>query len=55
MPVPADSPLEAQERLDLMGLMDSGDYKIPPREVDLNSYWAPGIFSNSPTRKLGGL
>lgn len=36
MPVPRDTPLEAQERLNLMRLMDVGDYKIPKREVDEN-------------------
>jgi endonuclease/exonuclease/phosphatase family metal-dependent hydrolase len=36
MPVPPDSQLEAQERLNLMKLMDNGKYKIPKREVDEN-------------------
>jgi endonuclease/exonuclease/phosphatase family metal-dependent hydrolase len=36
MPVPTDTQLEAQERLDLMKVMDVGDYKIPKREVDEN-------------------
>lgn len=36
MPVPVDSVIEAQERLGLMTLMDSGDYKIPSRRVDEN-------------------
>lgn len=36
MPIPVDTPLEAQERLDLMHLMDVGDYKLPKREIDEN-------------------
>jgi endonuclease/exonuclease/phosphatase family metal-dependent hydrolase len=36
MPIPADTQLEAQERLDLMKLMDTGEYIIPRREVDEN-------------------
>lgn len=36
MPVPTDSPIEAQERLNLMKLMDTGNYKIPKREIDEN-------------------
>lgn len=36
MPVPVDSTIEAQERLGLMSVMDSGDYKIPNRRVDEN-------------------
>lgn len=36
MPVPSDTQLEAQERLNLMKLMDNGKYKIPKREVDEN-------------------
>jgi endonuclease/exonuclease/phosphatase family metal-dependent hydrolase len=36
MIVPPDTPLIAQERLDLMDLMDTGTYKIPTREVDVN-------------------
>lgn len=36
MPIPTDSPIEAQERLDLMALMDTGPYRIPSREVDVN-------------------
>ena len=36
MPIPIDSPLEAQERLDLMKLMDDSEYKVPKREIDEN-------------------
>ncbi|HEU0075542.1 MAG TPA: endonuclease/exonuclease/phosphatase family protein [Dehalococcoidia bacterium] len=36
MPVPTDTPQEAQERLDLMKLMDEGPYKVPNRRVDEN-------------------
>ena len=36
MPIPADTPLEAQERLSLMKLMDQGSFKIPKRQVDEN-------------------
>lgn len=31
MSVPKDTPLEAKERLNLMTVMDVGDYKIPKR------------------------
>ena len=36
MPIPTDTQIEAQERLNLMKLMDLGSYKIPKREVDEN-------------------
>ena len=36
MPIPVDTPLEAQERLALMRLMDQGDFQIPKRQVDEN-------------------
>ena len=36
MPVPADTNLEARERLALMKLMDEGEYAIPLRQVDEN-------------------
>jgi endonuclease/exonuclease/phosphatase family metal-dependent hydrolase len=36
MPVPIDSVIEAQERLNLMDLMDHGDYRVPHRQVDEN-------------------
>jgi len=36
MPIPNDTQTEAQERLDLMKLMDEGEFRIPRREVDEN-------------------
>ncbi|MFO7675806.1 MAG: endonuclease/exonuclease/phosphatase family protein [bacterium] len=36
MPVPADTPLEAKERLALMDLMDAGEYTVAKRQVDEN-------------------
>jgi endonuclease/exonuclease/phosphatase family metal-dependent hydrolase len=36
MPVPSDTQTEAQERLDLMRLMDEEEYRIPRREIDEN-------------------
>jgi len=36
MSIPHDTPLEAKERLDLMKLMDEGDFMIPKRQVDEN-------------------
>ena len=36
MPAPTDTVLEAQERLDLMHLMNTGDYRIPNRCLDEN-------------------
>jgi endonuclease/exonuclease/phosphatase family metal-dependent hydrolase len=52
MNVPPDTPLIAQERLDLMELMDAGTYKIPTREVDVNlvmATWNIQQFSEKKT------
>ncbi len=36
MPIPADTPFEAQERLNLMKLMDEGSFKVAKRQIDEN-------------------
>ena len=51
MPIPADTQLEAQERINLMKLMDDGDYKIPKREVDENLIIATWNIQNFSEKK----
>jgi len=52
MPVPADTQQEAEERLNLMHLMDQGSYKVPNRRVDENlilATWNIQQFSEKKT------
>ena len=51
MPIPVDTPLEAQERLDLMDLMDTGPYAIPFRQLDVNLIIATWNIQNLSEKK----
>ncbi len=51
MPIPVDAPIEAQERLNLMDLMDNGPFAIPFRQLDVNLIIATWNIQNLSEKK----